>query len=199
MATRTIELRRCSVTGKDRLSDLVSSDGLDFAREVGQRELRMRNFTHALITHQTRSLQTLAAFMEGAAGDMRCPTFIREPTLAHDSTPEWNDLLQEHGEDLRVIAEKDPGLVTLEARKLGYILNNQMDFLPKDSNVICVMDSIDIQLIVLGLIQQHIGPLGPCEHVVLRFERDQAGGLNAKRTVILEYAPVRNPETRAAE
>lgn len=74
---RTFEFRRHSIKDGPR-GQALGPRGYALARAVGERQLRGRGFTHFFCSDRWRTLQTLAAFDEGA-GDM---AVVRAPPSA---------------------------------------------------------------------------------------------------------------------
>lgn len=148
---------------------MLSTLGVRRAKLFGEYHLRNQlTPTHLICTPYTRTLQTLAALIEGH-GQIVAAQFICSPLLAHFRT-EWGRIYATHGSDLAAIRELMPDFIAEESATMAGHLGNIVRGLPDGARALIVGHAPGIELAVLGLADRVIRPCAELEGVQLEFE-----------------------------
>lgn len=174
---KRLEFRRHGLKGTGIYSEVLSLEGLEQARKIGE-SMNGRGFTHIVLTPFFRTAQTAAAFAEGA-GDFKAAEMLIEPAL---SGPRYNDWVvatrvtrERFGpgkESLENIRKVLPDLVESETLRLWPAITSLIDRLPNGCNVLVVGHLHIIECTILCLTGKVFGPLKECEGVVLTVKDD---------------------------
>jgi broad specificity phosphatase PhoE len=166
--TVKIEFRRHSLKGSDAQKDMLSTDGIEMARKVGE-TMRGKGFTHVVVSSLFRTAQTAAAFAEGA-GDMAAAEMLVSSAMiyAPELFPEWVAYCQGENRD------PEHPLIKKEAVRMAQEFRQQVqDKLPSNAQVLAVGHSPMIECLIFGLMGERVAPLKECEGVVIEAEGEE--------------------------
>ncbi|MEI7741471.1 MAG: histidine phosphatase family protein [bacterium] len=167
---KTIELRRHSTKSGPGNHDL-SEAGIALAHRIGKEELHGKNFTLLFDSPLKRAKDTLNAFKEGALDfpDVQPQLFppLMEVALQKSAMELWNGVCnhaEERDEDMMQAAlENEPALTNTLAKEAAASFLRWIASLPDDTNALVVGHSPFFEMIALGLFDEVLPQLQPCE------------------------------------
>jgi phosphohistidine phosphatase SixA len=167
-----LRMHRHSIKGQEPFRDVLSSDGFDLAREIGERELRHLQFTHAVMSDAFRTCQTLAAMSEGAK-DWAIPEFRAEAGLAGPDLDRLSRLIDRLGsKQLEHLMRVEPRFIRHYCHSLKHTLHRILRSMNLKSfaHIILIGHAPMIEMIVYELTREMLVSLRECEGAVLSLE-----------------------------
>jgi hypothetical protein len=161
---RKIEFRRHALKYSDK--DTLTPEGIKQARGIGAEELRGKGYTHSVTGGQFHNVQTMTYMAEGA-GDFSSTLFLFSPALYTEREKEVIAYVKKHG----AVVKPDHPLIKQESLRMAEEFAGLVTKLPENSRMLVIGDSIIIEILVFGLTNKVINPIG--EHDKLELDDTQ--------------------------
>ena len=168
-----LEVRRHSIKGAPPFGEVLSNEGVELARKVGE-GMRGRNYLKLYCTSFFRTAQTLTAFAEGARDfsvrDFRIVDQLG-PSYLHWVDIAWGKIKTEGMQAISVgyHIRTNVSFTAAEARRLRIIAFDLVNGVQEDGRVLFVGHNLLSELMLYGLTGDVIDPLAECEGFQVSF------------------------------